>query len=200
MPTIRSVLSLPIVYRAFWNLLGGPKYFGIFVDEYVRPEAGARILDIGCGPGTTPQYLPKVEYVGFDSSPEYIESARRRFPQGTFVCDKVSEYTLSQRSYFDVVLAVGIIHHLDDVEARQLFHIAHQALKPGGRLVTLDGVLTTNQSPVARYLVSQDRGEFVRDQEGYVRIARQSFSDVRPAIRQDLSRVPYTHIIMECIR
>ena len=109
MPAIRSVLSLPIAYRAFWNLLGGPKYFSIFVHEYVRPEAGMRILDIGCGPGTTPEYLPKVEYVGFDSSPEYIKSARRRVPQGIFVCDRVSEFTLPQRSYFDVALAVGII-------------------------------------------------------------------------------------------
>ena len=103
-------------------------------------------------------------------------------------------------SYFDVALALGVVHHLDDAEARQLFQTAHDALRPGGKLVTLDGVFAPHQSAVARYLVRRDRGKFVRSEEGYVQIASQVFSAVKATLRHDLLRIPYTHIIMECVR
>ena len=200
MPAIRSVLSAPRVYRLFWRAIGGPAYIRRYVEEYVRPQPGCRILDIGCGPGTVVPYFPDAEYVGFDSSPQYIEAARRQFPRFTFVCARVSEYQPPQRSYFDVALALGIVHHLDDAEARQLFQMAHDALRPGGKLVTLDGVFAPHQSAAARYLVSRDRGKFVRSEEGYVQIASRVFPSVKATVRHDLLRIPYTHIIMECVR
>jgi cyclopropane fatty-acyl-phospholipid synthase-like methyltransferase len=198
--TIRSVLALPQAYQLFWNVIGGPGRSRTLVTEYIRPKTGDRILEIGCGPGTIVPYLPDSEYVGFDASAEYIEQASRRFPQARFVCERVSQYTLPQRSYFDSVLALGIVHHLDDSEALQLFQIAHEALKPGGKLVTLDGVWTNGQSSAAKALLARDRGEFVRSEDAYVGIASKVFDNVKANIRHDLLRIPYTHIILECIR
>lgn len=196
---VRSVLSLPVAYRWFWKAIGGHGYIKRYVEEYVRPQPGCRILDIGCGPGTVVPYFHDVEYVGFDSSQEYIEAAQRQFPRFTFVCARVSEYQ-PQRGSFDVALALGVVHHLDDTEAQQLFQIAHDALRPEGRLVTLDGVLVPRQSAVARYLVRHDRGKFVRNEDGYVEIASRVFPRVKATVRHDLLLIPYTHIIMECVR
>lgn len=198
--TIRSVLALPQAYQLFWTVIGGPHRSKILVDHYIRPRPGDRILEIGCGPGTIVPYLPESEYVGFDMSPEYVAQAQKKFPQARFVCERVSEYTLRERSYFDIVLALGIVHHLDDAEARRLFQIAHDALKPGGKLVTLDGVWSNGQSSGARALLARDRGEHIRDEEGYVRIASKVFDNIKVSIRHDLLRIPYTHIIMECVR
>ena len=199
-PAIRSVLSLPRAYRWFWKAIGGSAYIKRYVEEYVRPQPGCRILDIGCGPGTVVPYFPDTEYVGFDSSPQYIEAARRQFPRLTSVCARVSEYQPLQRLYFDVALALGVVHHLDDAEARQLFQMAHDAPRPGGKLATLDGVFAPHQSAVARYLVRRDRGKFVRSEEGYVQNASRVFPAVQATVRHDLLRIPYTHIIMECVR
>ena len=90
----------------------------VLVNEYVQPRVGARILEIGCGPGTIVGYLPPSDYLGFDLSPEYIEQAKRRFPNARFVCERVSQFSLAKEQSFDVVLALGIVHHLDDAEAR----------------------------------------------------------------------------------
>jgi len=196
---VRSVLSLPAAYRWFWRAIGGPGYIRRYVEEYVKPWPGCRILDIGCGPGTVAPYFHDVEYVGFDSSPEYIEAARRQFPGLKFVCARVSEYR-PERGYFNVALALGVVHHLDDAEALQLFQMAHDALGPGGKLVTLDGVFAPRQSPIARFLVRHDRGQFVRNEDGYVQIASRGFPSVKATVRHDLLRIPYTHIIMECVR
>jgi cyclopropane fatty-acyl-phospholipid synthase-like methyltransferase len=198
--SIRSVLAIPAAYNLWWNLVGGPGWAKVLVSEYVQPKVGARILEIGCGPGTIARYLPQAEYVGFDVSSKYIEMARKRFPQAQFVCERVSQFSLAKQHSFDVVLALGILHHLDDQEAGQLFKIAHDALKSDGKLVTFDGVFTNDQSAAARWLLARDRGEYVRNERGYVKIASQVFANVRPTIRHDLLRIPYTHLILECVR
>lgn len=198
--SIRSVLAIPAVYNLWWKMAGGPAWAKVLVNEYVQPRVGTRILEIGCGPGTIAGYLPQVDYLGFDSSAKYIEMARKRFPRAQFVCERVSQFSLAKQRSFDVVLALGIVHHLDDAEARQLFQIAHDALKSGGKLITFDGVWTSDQSPAARWLLARDRGEYIRNEGEYVNIASQVFANVRPSIRHDLIRIPYSHLILECIR
>ncbi|MFZ1165849.1 MAG: class I SAM-dependent methyltransferase, partial [Candidatus Sulfotelmatobacter sp.] len=157
-----------------------------------------RILDVGCGPGSMVPYLPKSEYVGFDANPDYIQQAQRRFPEAHFTCDQVNEYNLPQSEYFDIVIALGILHHLDDPEAVQLFRMARRTLKPDGRLITSDGVWLASQSKFAKFLLSRDRGRFVRQAEEYVALASTSFSSVSSAVRHDMLRIPYSHLILEC--
>jgi Methyltransferase domain len=60
--------------------------------------------------------------------------------------------------YVDIVMANGVVHHLDDEDAERLFALASSLLKSGGRLVTIDPVLHANQGHVRRWLVlSQPR-------------------------------------------
>lgn len=88
-------------------------------------------------------YLPVVDYVGFDASEEYIQSAQEQYGDlATFYCQQVSAETISEQAQFDLVLAVGILHHLDDAEALQLCYLAQAALNPGGCLITFDGCYT----------------------------------------------------------
>ncbi len=197
---IRPVLSLSCAYQSFWHLIGGGRRNRVLVRDFICPQPGDRVLDIGCGPGTMAPFLPGSEYVGFDASAEYIDRARRRFPQMQFVCQRVSQYSLVERDYFDVVLALGILHHLDDDEALTLFQIARAAMKPGARLVTIDGVWTDDQSQVVKYLLSRDRGRFVRSEAGYRALASKVFSNIESSIRHDLLRIPYTLLILKCVR
>lgn len=197
---LRRVLAIPTAYQSWWNVVGGPALAKVLVNDYVQPSVGARILEIGCGPGTLVSYLPPSKYLGFDLSPKYIEMAKRNFPKAQFVCERVSRFSLAKEQSFDVVLALGIVHHLDNSEALQLFQIAYDALNPGGKLVTIDGVWVDSQSSTARRLLTWDRGEHVRSESEYLGIASQVFSNIRPSIRHDLLRIPYTHLIMECIR
>lgn len=101
---------------------------------------------------------------------------------------------------YDIVLANGIVHHLDDAEASQLFDIAWRALRPGGWLVTYDNVYLEHQHWFARWLVARDRGRAVRSREGYEALARSRFARVESAILHDTLRVPYTILVMRCIK
>jgi cyclopropane fatty-acyl-phospholipid synthase-like methyltransferase len=198
--SIRSVLAIPAAYNLWWKVVGGPAWAKVLVGQYIQPRVGARILEIGCGPGTIAGYLPDSEYVGLDVSSKYIEMARKRFPRAQFVCQRVSQFSLAKQQGFDAVLALGIVHHLDDQEAGQLFQIAYDALKSGGKLVTFDGVWTHDQSAAARWLLARDRGEYIRNEREYVKIASEVFANVKASVRHDLLRIPYTHLVLECVR
>lgn len=195
---LRRLLNDPRVYVVTQRILTSDSRTRRWVDELLRPRAGQRVLDIGCGPADLLRFLPAVDYVGFDSSADYIEAARARFgARGRFEHARVDAATLEHLGAFDLVIARGVLHHLDDAEAEALFKLARAALAPGGRLVTLDACYAEGQSPLARMLIDRDRGQNVRDAAGYRALAARVFDDVKVEVRHDLMRVPYTHCSME---
>lgn len=200
---LHRILNRAGVYASLQDLLLRKGARERYVREFVRPFPGCRILDIGCGPADILAWLPESigEYAGFDMNPGYIEAARRRWGgRGHFRCQKVEAATLADAGTRDIVLATGILHHLDDAEALRLFDIAHRALRPGGWLVTYDNVYVENQHWLARWLIGRDRGKAVRTREGYEALARRRFSRIESAILHDTLRVPYTILVMRCVR
>src|SRR5579872_6038562 len=143
---LRSLLSLPSAYRLFQRMVGAPRTRRALAEEYIRAAPGDRILDIGCGTAEILEYLPEVDYVGFDLNARYIESARRRHAgRGTFFDGSVKDAAAGEIGAFDKVLALGILHHLDDTEVRDLFGLAKSRLKPGGCLITFDSCYREGQ-------------------------------------------------------
>jgi len=193
----RRLLSSALLYRTVQHVLAPRSSREGFIGEYVRPRSDDRVLDVGCGPADDLTYMPdNVSYVGFDLSERYINAARDRWGErGTFFQAEVSP-SLLQGYEFDIVVANGVIHHLDDSEALDLLNLARSVLEPGGRLVTKDPVFTHPQHPVARFLVKRDRGGYVRDADSYLQLANQVFTDVTVVTRDDLLRCPYNHAIM----
>jgi cyclopropane fatty-acyl-phospholipid synthase-like methyltransferase len=196
---IRSVLSNPVIYDFIQNILGAKKVRKELIDKVIRPEPGVRILDLGCGTAEILKYLPRaVEYWGYDISPEYIERARAAYGErGNFHCGMLSTAELAELPKFDVVLAIGVLHHLDDREATDLFELAHNALHPDGRVITIDPCLADNQNLFARFLIKKDRGQNVRRANEYMSLTKTSFSQTKGVLRHR-RWIPYTHWIMEC--
>lgn len=198
---IKSLLVFPLLYESFIGLIGGFRARSIYAKDYIRARSGFRVLDIGCGPGQILEYMPPVDYIGFDMNQKYINSAIQKFKgRGLFICRKVGEMSVDKPGSFDLALATGVLHHLSDDEALELFKTAKQALKSGGRLVTLDGFFVPGQSKIARYVISNDRGQFIRTKDEYLKLASNVFCEIKADIRHDLLRVPYTHIILECTK
>jgi SAM-dependent methyltransferase len=196
---VASLLRLPAAYRLFVRAIASDLQ-GRYVAEYIKPSPGDKVLDIGCGPGDMFSSLPGVNYTGLDISPEYIAAARKRFgDKGRFLCSDVGQAAIErERGAFDLVLATGVLHHLDDERAARLFELARLALRHGGRLITYDGCYVPEQTRLARWVLSKDRGKFVRPRDEYLRLASVCFSKIEPHIRHDLLRIPYTHLIMYC--
>ena len=197
---LRSILDYPIIYNAFQSLMGAKPVRMRLVADFIRPQQSMNVLDIGCGSAEILEYLPAVNYWGFDISESYINQAILKYGRkGTFACKILSEEDLLDLPNFDLVLAIGLLHHLDNEAAAVLLNIAYNALKPGGRLITLDPCLEMGQNPIARYLILKDRGQNVRTRDGYEALLSTIFSEYRLEVRHK-SGIPYTHCYMECTR
>lgn len=197
---VRSVLDNPVVYILSQNLFGRDRLTRVFVKEFVRPQRGAKVLDIGCGPAMLLEYLPDVEYWGFDIHPAYIQQAKKRYgAAGNFFCKELEPEDFGFLPSFDIVVLLGVLHHLDDITASRLLEIAHRALKPGGRLVTIDPCFETGQHPIARYFISWDRGQNVRTREGYSALIAKTFPKYCTEVLHQLW-LPYTRCAAECTR
>lgn len=174
----------------------------LVIEDYLDIKDGDFILDIGCGPAEVLNFLPSgVEYYGFDMSSKYIERAKMKFtlPNYHFSTDLVSEKSLHDEliGKFDFVFALGVLHHLNDSEVKSLMCIAQKALKPGGYLFTIDPCFVENQHVVAKFLVSHDRGKFVRTDYNYSCLIKNFFPHDYSTfiLRNDILRLPYNHFI-----
>ena len=196
---IRSVLSHPRIYDLFQNIMGARSRRREFSTNFIRACPGNRLLDVGCGTAQILDYLPEgVDYWGYDINPEYIATAQAKFDgKQRFACRLIEESEIAGMPPFDIVLAIGLLHHLDDETARNILRLSKLALKPAGRFVSIDPVFTVGQNHMARFLIRADRGQNVRTAEGYSALVRHEFHLVKGIVRHRIW-IPYTHFLMEC--
>ena len=194
---MKEVLKHPALYQAYQNAGG---FFGARVKaiaDYLTLRPGMRVIDIGCGPGYILRHLPAgIDYVGFDIDQAYVDYARRSFGHlGKFHCRYFDAPAAEEFAGADVVMMNGVLHHIADQELVGTLANVRDVLKRDGVLFTLDGCYREGQSRIARWLLDNDRGEFVRDRSGYHHVLSGVFASVDLAIREDYSRLPYTFII-----
>lgn len=199
---IRKILEYSQVYEIWQSLFGNHQAKIRYVRDFIKPEANQKVLDIGCGTGHILNYLPpNMEYTGYDLNTNYIETAKKRYGhKGKFYNNRVSDHPDQNADYYDIVLANALLHHLTDEEASEVFRTAYQALKPGGYLVTHDGVYEEGQHWMARWFLSKDRGQNVRTKAAYLSIAHLHFDIVEATVLHDFYRFPYTVLILKCTK
>jgi cyclopropane fatty-acyl-phospholipid synthase-like methyltransferase len=197
---LHAILSYPLVYKYFQRLSGAESAFRKYVNHIIQPDVHSRILDIGCGEGYILNFLPAgVTYMGYDMSAAYINYAKKRFgSRGKFFNERVSEMVIQDNEPFDIVLATGLLHHLNDTEGQELFKIGYSCLKPGGLMFTYDNAYLNGQSAIARYISSKDRGQHVRFPEQYRKIASHAFENIEVIVKHDMLWVPQTVCILKC--
>ena len=141
--------------------------------------------------------LPAVRYFGFDTSQRYIDWASRRWAgRGEFHCEVLGEQHLAHLPPADAVLLLGLLHHLSDAESEHLLDVAAKALAPGGRVIAVDTCYEPNQGRISRWMSRNDRGEYVREPDAFVRLAQRSFATVDGEVVDDATRVPSSFWMM----
>jgi 2-polyprenyl-3-methyl-5-hydroxy-6-metoxy-1,4-benzoquinol methylase len=171
----------------------------VVAEEYLRVAPGQRVLDLGCGDGALSAHLPQAHYTGIDHNRSYIDSAQRRYaaPDRRFLEADLADLASTQSGQFDVVAAIGVLHHLSDDVACDVLREAAVLLASQGRIVTVDPVFHPDQRTTARLLMALDRGRFVRHPEHYSQLVRTAGLSGSQTVRFDLNPFPYTHLIME---
>jgi SAM-dependent methyltransferase len=135
-----------VVYDGVSRLLLGPFYRRIAADVAAVAPAGARVLEVGCGPGHLSTRLARhhgLEVTGLDLDPAMIARARAnadRLGNGDgrrplFLVGDVASLGFPDRS-FDLVVSTLSMHHWAD-PAAGLAEIG-RVLRPGARALIWD--------------------------------------------------------------
>jgi SAM-dependent methyltransferase len=185
------------IYEIFQSGIGKSTTSLWILSDVVAARPDDRVLDIGCGPAKIAAHFQASTYVGIDHNQRYIDKARERFGAfAQFHCWDVSDPRVSDLGKFDIVLLLGVLHHLPDESVLSVMKHAKGALAKGGRLVTLDPAFDAGQHPIARLLAGLDRGRYVRTIDRYRQLISSHFVPEQVMVRHDLLRVPYTHSII----
>ncbi len=112
-------LKNPSVYNVFSAAVGGNVLRRSLIQNHVRAKPGDKVIDIGCGSAEVLRYLPDVDYIGIDTNPDYIAFARRTYrSKGTFLIGDTQSFRGDPRfKDANMVMAFGLLHHLDDQQA-----------------------------------------------------------------------------------
>src|SRR4051794_21497551 len=111
-----------------------------FIVSALALDAGARVLDVGCGPGRHAYALAErgIEVVGVDISQRFVDLANAGAPPGaTFV--RADARSLAYDAEFDVVIslcqgAFGLAAESDGDGDGGVLAAMARAVKPGGRV------------------------------------------------------------------
>ncbi|WP_447553594.1 class I SAM-dependent methyltransferase [Vreelandella sp. EE22] len=99
--------------------------------KLLSPQAGQRILDLGCGDGELTERLMTLgaDVTGIDSSEEMVEAALQRGVNAK----RIDAYQLPFDQEFDAVFSNAALHWMLDPQT--VLACVKRALKPGGRFV-----------------------------------------------------------------
>jgi SAM-dependent methyltransferase len=197
---LQRVLEIPQAFDLYQRLVGGRDSKRRFVEEHVEPHATDRVLDIGCGTGALRSLMPNgVSYLGVEIDPGYVDAARSRFGnEGEFVCSDIRTLELPAERTFDLAIAYGVFHHLDDDTASRAVDVAATALAGAGRLVISEPCwVPGSQRSFERLLMRLDRGSFVRTIDEYVALVGTRFDQIATHVVPDTYRVPYTMVVVD---
>ncbi|HML55382.1 MAG TPA: class I SAM-dependent methyltransferase [Solidesulfovibrio magneticus] len=147
------------------------------IKNAVSPSHDLAILDAPCGTGIlTPLCLPS-QYTGIDLDADRIASAKERYAGvGSFFVADAAKLDFPGAS-FDVILASGLFHHLDDVTVLRVLAEFSRVLKPRGRLVVFEAIWPLNRLNVLGYVMRRmDKGKFVRHAAEFENMFKQYFT------------------------
>jgi trans-aconitate methyltransferase len=124
--------------------------YGNNLIDWLQPQPGEAILDLGCGTGELAAQLAATgaQVTGIDAAASMIASARTHFPQVTFEVADATSFSLPVA--FDAIFSNATLHWVTEKE--KAIARMYAQLKKGGRLVlemggkgNVDSILTTLQ-------------------------------------------------------
>ena len=198
----RRLLNLPIVYRLFEDFIAKKNGRQIFYDRYVGDVEGKYILDLGCGTGDILDCITgEKRYIGIDNNKKYIEQNKERFKgrkTANFYYADLNTYAEKCEGKFDMILLIGVIHHISDDEVEKAMISIKNLLNKGGIFISHDPCYTKDMNPIARILCKLDRGQYVRYKEQYIEMMNKFWDDIWYEIQTDTLRfLPYSVIIFK---
>ena len=165
---LTKMLSNPVVFNLQQKLCNSYENVKTEFSDYFKEES-LNILDLGCSTGIAGRGIcdiSKHKYIGIDITQEYIDFARKERPGVDYRVMDGRQLEFPDH-FFDIVMFVGVLHHMDNQTAEACLKEVRRTLKPTGFLLIAEPVFTPN-SLLSNAFLSLDRGKFIRESSQYI--------------------------------
>lgn len=138
-----------------------------------------KILDFGCGIGSTSSIFKARNYLGVDLDQERIEYARKLHPDYKFQTLEKGRLNFKTNS-FDYILMIAVLHHIPSQELKDILQKFPQILKPTGQIIVIEPCFFAN-SYISNYFMDLiDNGDYIRSRKEYLRLFQNRYYKVNP--------------------
>jgi ubiquinone/menaquinone biosynthesis C-methylase UbiE len=161
------LLDNPLVFRLQQKLCNNYLSVRDAFSRYIM-TTGKDILDIGCSTAACAGQIIDMKqnrYVGVDIDTRYIELAKKFHPYGHFLQQDARKLPFGSGS-FDIVMFIGVWHHMDDALVLACMAEVRRVLRPTGVVLVSEPVFRPDW-PISAFLLKNDRGRFIRTRDGY---------------------------------
>lgn len=202
---LKKLLKIPCVYYLLMNIFGAKNAALWLSERFYKVQSGAKITDIGCGPGSLLRnymhlFPSNILYHGIDPSKDYIASAKKEFGQSANFHHGTTKTFINDSRFkdSDLILCSGVLHHIDDSQAKSLFDFVHCNLRTKtGRFLSIEPVHLMKETLLSKWMMNKDRGMYIRSEQEWKNLMKNSGLQYNTNIITGLIRIPYNHILIE---
>lgn len=128
-----------------------------------------RVLDFGCGIGSSSCIFNPKDYIGIDCDDRRISYARRLYPDYRFESLKEKKLFLSDNS-IDYILIMAVLHHIPSPKLSKYLKEFQRLLKPHGKIIVIEPCFFESFHLSNWYMKSFDKGKYIRCKDEYFKI------------------------------
>ena len=200
------LLELPLCYDLFQLAVGSVNFRTKFVRKNISNFNFSSVLDLGCGTASTIGLIPNdVQYVGIDTSEEYLEKAKNRSRElnPTLINSSIADNSWVRETNLKgetLSLALGIFHHIDDEQLERTLSNLSESLQVGSKVVSLDPIIDDETTRLASWFARNDRGRYIRTAETYFNSFEKAGFRMEYEVQRNKFRIPYDLILMSAVK
>ncbi len=124
------------------NIEGASDFYR-YTAELLPNDAGAKVLDLGCGTGLELEEFfkvnPDASVTGIDLTKAMLDELKKKFPEKDLdlICGSYFEEPFGEKAY-DAAVSVESLHHFKKEKKLGLYNKLHGSLKDNGYFILTD--------------------------------------------------------------
>lgn len=128
-----------------------------------------RVLDFGCGIGSSSCIFNPKDYIGIDCDDRRISYARRLYPSYKFELLKENKMSFLDES-IDYILIMAVLHHISSSELSKYLKEFKRLLRADGKIIVMEPCFFERFHFSNWYMKSFDKGKYIRRKDEYFKI------------------------------
>jgi len=165
------ILKNKLFYRLYQNVIRKNKSEYDFI-KFIFKERKEEInlLDICCGDSYVLNYISKYlkNYTGIDNNKNYLAESKKKYPNFKFHYMDIKKIKSLNLKNINFIFLNGAIHHFEDKIIRELLNYVNKNF-PNAAFLSVDPLKGKNRL-TNKIMIDNDRGEFIRNKNGYKKI------------------------------